>query len=63
MKTHLRMVDSRITKKTDKKVLILWEENGEYGNIKIEYTEGGKYEIDAEYIGIDKLMRILKSTK
>ena len=57
------MISAKITKQTKDKALILWEEDGEFGNIKIEYTEGGKFLVDAEYIGLERLLRVLKNLK
>jgi hypothetical protein len=54
------MIDAKITKQTEEKALIFWEEDGVYGNIKIEYNGNGGFNVDSEFISLDKLLRILK---
>ena len=57
------MIDVRITKRDPDYILLTWEENGEFGNLKIEYTNDCNYKIDAECIGMDRLLRILSNIK
>ena len=57
------MIDAKITKQTEEKAFIFWEEDGFYGNIKIEYNGKGGFNVDSEYIGLDKLLTILKNVK
>lgn len=46
--------------KRDKDIIILdWSENGSLGRVTIEYNGSGKYLIDSEYIGMDRLVKIL----
>lgn len=43
---------------------ITWDdENGDNGQIKIEYIGDGKYEFDADGLGLDKLYCIIKHVK
>jgi hypothetical protein len=57
-------MDAKITKKTNDKVLIFWEDGWEFGNIKIEWDhDQQRYLVDAELIGIDRLMKVLKNIK
>ena len=57
------MIEVKITKKTETCVFVFWEENDAFGNLKIEYTNDGNYKIDAEYIGMDRLLTILKNIR
>ena len=57
-------MEAKITKKTKDKVLIFWQEDWEFGNIRIEWDgEQQRYLVDAELIGIDRLMEVLKRVK
>jgi hypothetical protein len=55
------MMEARITKKTDDLVLIFWEDDWEFGNIKIEYNGKGGYEVDSEFIGMDRFLKIMRN--
>jgi hypothetical protein len=55
------MIDARITKITDTKALIFWEEDGFYGNIKIEYNGKGGFNVDSEYIDIETFLKIMRN--
>lgn len=55
---------AEIVHKTDDKLLIQWEdEKGFFGQLGITYDGEGDYTIDAEYIGIEKILEIIKCAK
>lgn len=56
-----RVMEASITDKNEDCVYIEWSENREFGTIKLYYTENGQYTIDAEFIGIDRLLRVFKA--
>ena len=49
----------KIVLKNRNKIVIEWSEGIEFGCITIKYQVHGTYSIDAEYIGIDRLLKIL----
>jgi len=50
----------QIVKKTSKSLVVNWAEEGTgLGVLTIEYDERGRYILDAEYIGIDKILKII----
>ena len=57
------MTTNRIMITGDREVIQWDNEKGENGELKIEYIGNGKFEIDAEYIGLDTLYCILQHTK
>ena len=54
------MKASRITN-DDAETVIKWEERGEFGHLTFRYNEKGTYFLDAEYIGIDRIIEIIKA--
>ncbi len=50
-----------ILRSTDDEMLVHWKDNSGFGQILITYDEKGRYTIDAEYIGMDKLVKIMKA--
>lgn len=53
---------AKIVQQKDNRAWIQWEEDDEFGNLEISYIEGtGNYHIDAEFIGIHRLLRILNA--
>jgi len=53
-------MEAVILKKTKKLLIISWKNSTEFGRIELAYDEYGKYILDAEYIGIDQLIKIFK---
>jgi len=56
-------VTAKIIYKNERKVIIEWSEGIEFGCIAIKYQIHGIYSINAEYIGIDRLLEILSKIK
>ena len=54
---------AKIIYKNERKVIIEWSEGIEFGCIAIKYQIHGIYSINAEYIGIDRLLEILSKIK
>ena len=42
------------------KAVIYWESNVGYGRLQINYTDNGKYVIDAEYMGLETVVKIIQ---
>ena len=53
---------AKIIYKSGRKVIIEWSEGIEFGCITIKYQIHGIYSINAEYIDIDRLLKILSKT-
>jgi len=53
---------AKIIYKSGDKVIIEWSDKSESGQISIVYDEKGRYIVNAEYIGIDRLLEILSKT-
>lgn len=58
-------MDVKITKafikhKDDEKATIYWESNVGYGHLSIKYNGEGGFEIDAEYMGLDTVLKIIQ---
>lgn len=58
------MMTALIVAKADQGVMIDWEdpEMG-FGSILIKYNQDGTYTLDAEYLSIDKIIKILKAVE
>ena len=54
-------MEVKILKSTDDIMLIGWQDESGFGEILLKYAEGGQYSIDAEFIGIPKLLKIMKA--
>ncbi len=50
-----------VIKTIDNKYFIEWTDGIENGLLTISYNEKGGYTIDAEYIGFEKIIRIIKA--
>jgi hypothetical protein len=44
-------------------MLIAWNEGSEFGQLKITYDGKGNYLIDAEYISLERVIKIIQSLK
>jgi hypothetical protein len=44
-------------------MLIHWSEGSEFGELKITYDGKGNYLIDAEYISLERVIKIIQSLK
>lgn len=52
---------SKVLIKNDKEIVIDWSGPTGGGIVKMVYNGKGGYEIDAEYIGIDTLISVIKN--
>ena len=52
---------SKVLIKNDKEIVIDWSGQTGGGIVKMVYNGKGGYEIDAEYIGIDTLISVIKN--
>jgi len=51
----------QIVKKNKTELVVNWAEEGTgFGILTLKYELGGRYTLDAEYIGIDKILQILE---
>ena len=54
---------AKVISKVIDRAMIEWSDKGECGQISIVYEEKGRYIVNAEYIGIDRLLEILNKIK
>jgi len=53
-------MEANVTKRTDDYILIFWEDDWEFGNIKIE-RDGNGMKVDSECIGFDKFLKVMRN--
>ena len=53
----------KVISKVIDRAIIEWSDKGESGQISIVYDEKGRYIVNAEYIGFDRLLKILNKIK
>ena len=52
---------TEIVYKDDNTTTIEWSADTGFGHLSIEYNENGRYTIDAEYLSIDSVIKIIKA--
>ena len=61
--TNNREMTAKVISKVIDRAIIEWSDKSESGQISIVYDEKGRYIVNAEYIGIDRLLEILSKIK
>lgn len=54
-------METTVLSKDKDSILISWEDSSGFGQVKLYYSGEGKYTVDAEFIGLDKLLEIFDS--
>ena len=54
-------METKLIKESKNLTVIEWREGKQFGQVVIRYNGRGGYTVDAEYIGMEKLIRIIKS--
>jgi len=52
---------SEIVHKTDNLMVIKWSGSDGFGEITLKYTGNGGYDVDAEYMDFDTMMKIFQA--
>lgn len=56
------MISSKITYKSTNECYIDWtDQEGQFGTIRIKYNDKGGFDVDAEYIGIMSMLKIIQA--
>ncbi|MDG1950355.1 MAG: hypothetical protein P8J32_06115 [bacterium] len=52
---------SKVVKKTKEELVVEWSGDKGFGILHLKYDEGGRYILDAEFLGIDTVLEIIKA--